>query len=194
MCDTTVCNSMEVQCEQPLALWSLISAGILFLNVLLLIFDDCFRLGIVGYGCGTDAEKDSNGKAKSESCWKAFTIVQTFFAVCLFGAFGYGAYAVLSIYPKQRAEAAEPKACEPRLFDPIFFIVLLFDLIVVVTIVLLSCVLCLERCNTMKGSKKSDDTKGLLAGATATAGPLKSAQDTEAAVGTRTDSAASKDE
>lgn len=139
-----------MQCEKPLQTWCIVAASLLLLTVVLLIIDDQLGLGCAAYSTNGEEyprskKHDTAASPRSQaSCWSAFTVLQTVVLTSLIVAFVYGAFAVLSMFSRQRNASPGTEVCDRRVYDPVFFLVLLFDLVVAVAGVIFVCTLALE--------------------------------------------------
>jgi multisubunit Na+/H+ antiporter MnhC subunit len=161
-----------LQCEQPLAIWSLVAGSLLALSVLFCVLDDVFDAGFLSYGLSSGTRRDERYRLKKKldgtehadairepSCWTAFTVIQTLLVLLMVGIFVYGAYAVLAIFGRQRNASPGNEVCDTRLYDPVFFVVILFDLVIAVAAVLLLCVIA---CDCGLGSRGYEEDADLL--------------------------------
>ena len=156
----------HTQCEAPLALWSLVAASLVVVVVVQLLVDDCRSVGVVAY-CGRDEGDAALRAAKQDrvaapSCWSWFTVLQTLVLSATAVAFVYGAFAVLSMFGRQRNASPGTEVCDKRLFDPLFFVILLVDLVLAVGAVLVLCMVALDLrcCSTCCGGGGAGGAEG----------------------------------
>jgi len=108
------------------------------------------------YQFSDDAKKD-----KSATWFTLLAILEVALATAFVATFVYGAYAVLSIFGRQRNATPGTEVCDRRLYDPLFFIIILFDLVLVIALLLAICLNCDALCccwpDEAADYKKDDD-------------------------------------